>query len=63
MSAEGLQLVAHELRSPVAALAALAGAAAELPAGERPRALALAIAAARDIERILTVSERGSLRR
>ena len=63
MSAEGLQLVAHELRSPVAALAALAGAAAELPAGERPRALALAIAAARDIERILTDAEPGSLRR
>ena len=63
MSAEGFQLVAHELRSPVAALAALAGAAAELPAGERPRALALAIAAARDIERILTDAEPGSLRR
>jgi len=63
MSAEGLQLVAHELRSPVAALAALAGAAAELPAGERPRALALAIAAAQDIERILTDAEPGSLRR
>jgi signal transduction histidine kinase len=63
MSAEGLQLVAHELRSPVAALAALAGAAAELPAGERPRALALAFAAARDIERILRDADPGSLRR
>ena len=41
MSSEGLELVAHELRSPVAALAALAGAAAGLPAAERSRALAL----------------------
>ncbi len=63
MSAEGLELVAHELRSPVAALGALAGAAAGLPAAERSRALALAVAAARDIERILTDDEPGSLRR
>jgi len=63
MSAAGLELVAHELRSPVAALAALAEAAAGLPPAERSRALALGIAAARDIERILTDDEPGSLRR
>ena len=51
------------MRSPVAALAALAGAAAGLPAAERFRALALAIAAARDIERILTDDDPGALRR
>ncbi len=48
-----LAVVAHELRSPVAALSALAAAAAGVPAEQRPRLLALAIAAARDIERIL----------
>ena len=63
MSAEAVELVAHELRSPVAALVVLAEAAAGLPAAERSRALALAIAAARDIERILTDDEPVSLRR
>lgn len=58
-----LGIVVHELRSPVAALTALAAAAADLPAAERTRALALAIAAARDIERILTDAELTSLRR
>jgi signal transduction histidine kinase len=60
---EHLAVVAHELRSPVAALTALAAAAAEMPTVERPRALALAIAAVRDIERILTDAEPVSLRR
>ena len=60
---EHLAVVAHELRSPVAALTALAAAAAEVPAAERPRVLALAAAAARDIERILTDAQPVSLRR
>ena len=50
---ERLDVVAHELRSPVAALAALAGAAADVPASERHRLVELAVAAARDVERIL----------
>lgn len=58
-----LDVLVHELRSPVAALTALAAAAAAVPAAERPRAVALAIAAARDIERILTDAEPTSLRR
>jgi two-component system, OmpR family, sensor kinase len=60
---EHLSIVAHELRSPVAALTALAAAAAEVPAAERPRVLALAIAAGRDIERVLTDAEPASLQR
>lgn len=63
MTAVDLDIVAHELRSPVAALQALAGAAPRLPPDERPKALALAIAAARDIERILTDAEPVSVRR
>ena len=63
MTGTDLDVVVHELRSPVAALTALAPAAAEMPAAERPRAVALAIAAARDIERILTDAEPVSLRR
>lgn len=60
---EHLAIVAHELRSPVAALTALAAAAPEVPTTERRRVLALAIAAARDIERVLTDAEPVSLRR
>lgn len=60
---EHLAIVAHELRSPVAALTALAAAAPEVPTAERPRVLALAIAAVRDIERVLTDAEYVSLRR
>lgn len=49
-----LAVVAHELRSPVAALEALALAAPGLVApGDRRRVVALAIAAARDVERLL----------
>lgn len=58
-----LAVVAHELRSPVAALTALAAAAARVPASERRRLVALAIAAARDVERILADPELVSLRR
>lgn len=58
-----LALVAHELRSPVAALGALAASIGNLPPAERRRALALAVAAAHDIERILTDLEHVSLRR
>ena len=58
-----LGVVAHELRSPVAALTALAAATAAMPAAERRRALALAIEAARDIERILADADPVSLRR
>jgi signal transduction histidine kinase len=57
-----LDVVAHELRSPVAALDALAAAATTVPAVERARLTALAIAAARDIERILADPELFSLR-
>lgn len=57
-----LDVVAHELRSPVAALAALAEAAPSVPPTERARLLALAIAAARDVERILADPELLSLR-
>ena len=53
-AASRLGLLVHEIRSPVAALATLAAAAPELPAAERASAVALAIAAARDIDRILT---------
>ena len=61
--AERLRLVAHELRSPVAALAALSEAASSTddPATLR-RILALGIAAARDVERIVTDPEPASLR-
>lgn len=61
---ERLQVVAHELRSPVAALTALAAAA---PGVEDPqvvrRMVALAVAAVRDIERLVSDPELLSLRR
>ena len=53
LARDRLAIVAHELRSPVAALVALAEAAPGVPAAERRRLLALAVAAGRDIERIL----------
>jgi signal transduction histidine kinase len=55
-------VLAHELRSPVAALVALAEAAPGVPATGRPRLVELAAAAARDIERLLTDSDLFSLR-
>ena len=62
--AERLRILAHELRSPVAALSALVEAAPLLPeASERRRLVALGIAAGRDIERLLTDPELFSLRR
>jgi signal transduction histidine kinase len=58
-----LRIVAHELRSPVAALVALAEAASAVhDVPERRRILALGVAAGRDIERILTDPELLSLR-
>jgi signal transduction histidine kinase len=57
-----LGVVAHELRSPVAALAALAESAPAVPSNERRRLVQLAIAAGRDIERILTDPELLSVR-
>jgi signal transduction histidine kinase len=57
-----LDVVLHELRSPVAALTALAEAVDALP-GARRRLIGLAIAAARDIDRILTDPGLTSLRR
>ena len=50
---ERLEVVAHELRSPVAALTALTEAFPHAPAGARGRIVELAVAAARDVERIL----------
>ncbi len=58
-----LAVVVHELRSPVAALSALAAAAPGVPPAERGRLLLLALAAARDVERILADRELVSLRR
>ena len=58
-----LQVVAHELRSPVAALAALAEALPTAPPPARARLIELAVAAGRDIERILSDPELFSLRR
>lgn len=61
-----LDVLVHELRSPVAALAALAETLAaggpDLPATERRRLLALAIAAARDAERLLADPDLFSVR-
>ena len=49
---ERLEIVAHELRSPVAALAALLDALPTVPRPARRRVVDLAVAAGRDIERI-----------
>ena len=57
-----LGVVAHELRSPVAALEALAAAAATTPAAERGRLVALAVAAGRDVERLVSDPQLLSLR-
>lgn len=55
--ADDLAVLAHELRAPVSALRALADAAGAAPAPKRRRILGLAIAAGRDIERILADPE------
>ena len=61
--AERLTILVHELRSPVAALAALAEAKDRFrEATSRRRAVELAIAAARDVERLLSDPELLSLR-
>jgi signal transduction histidine kinase len=64
MSAERLALLVHELRSPVAALAALAERAAggDLPTPVVQRMLSLALAAGRDVERLLSDPDIHSLR-
>jgi two-component system OmpR family sensor kinase len=63
-SRERLGLLAHELRSPVAALLGLAEwAPRAADAAERRRFVALAVAAARDIDRLLTDPDLLSLRR
>ena len=62
-SGERLAILAHELRSPVAALAALAAAADEVVlVDDRRRLLELAIAAARDVDRLVSDPELLSLR-
>jgi signal transduction histidine kinase len=48
-----LALLVHELRAPVAALQALAGAVATATVAQRVRIVQLAIAAGRDVERVL----------
>jgi len=61
---ERLRILAHELRSPVSALAAVLEAAPQLrDPKERRRLVDLAIAAARDVERLLSDPELVSLRR
>lgn len=60
---ERLEVVAHELQSPVAALAALLDALPSVPPGDRRRVLELAVAAGRDVERICGDAELVSLRR
>jgi two-component system, OmpR family, sensor histidine kinase TctE len=61
--AERFRVVAHELRSPVAALAALAAAAMDTQDTETLRRIVgLGIAAARDVERIVSDPELVSLR-
>jgi signal transduction histidine kinase len=60
---ERLGILAHELRSPVAALAALSAARVTVTdAVGRRRLVALAIAAARDVERLITEPDPGSVR-
>ncbi len=61
-SGERLALIAHELRSPVAALQALAERGSEIPAGSLGRVAELATAAGRDIERLLADPDLLSLR-
>ena len=60
--AERLALMAHELRSPVAALAALADGAGTMPSASVGRVVELAVWAGRDIERLLSDPDLLSLR-
>lgn len=63
-SSERLGVLLHELRSPVAALVGLAESAPRVPdAPARRRFVELAVAAARDIDRLLTDPDLLSLRR
>jgi len=63
MSARPLDVLAHEVRSPVAALAAIAAAYPSADVSRRPRLLELAHAAVIAIERLLVDAAPGSLRR
>ena len=61
---ERLRILAHELRSPVAALSALVEAAPHMRSPEdRRRLVEIAVAAGRDVDRLLTDPELLSLRR
>ncbi len=62
MTGDHLRLLAHELRSPVAALGVLASVAAVGSAADLARTVALAVAAGRDIERLLSDPDLLSLR-
>ena len=60
---ERLHVLSHELRSPVAALEALAAAAAAVTVStDRRRLVALAVAAGRDVERLVSDPDVVSLR-
>ena len=61
-SAERIRILAHELRSPVAALEALASRAHDVRPADLARFRELAVAAGRDVERLLTDPELLSLR-
>jgi len=61
MTSEALRVLAHELRSPVAALAAIAESYEDADAARRTRLLELAGAAATSIERLLLDADSASL--
>ena len=63
IDSERLEVVVHELGSPVAALAALLDALPTVPPDARRRVIDLAVAAGRDIERICGDADIVSLRR
>lgn len=62
MSDDRLSVLAHELRSPVAALTAIAEAFPPADATYRPRLLALAAAAVRSVERLVVDASVASVR-
>jgi signal transduction histidine kinase len=62
MSADRLAVLAHELRSPVAALAAIAGAFQDSDAAQRRRLLELARAASRNVELLVLDASVASVR-
>ena len=62
MSADRLAVLVHELRSPVAALVAIAETFPRSDAGQRPRLLELAAAACRNVERLVVDASIASVR-